>query len=728
MYRLLRESVGDKVCYVDLLDWNFDEAPWFVEAEYCPGGSLQEWFEAKGGIGKVPLATRLDLIAQIAEALAEIHLVGILHKDLKPANIFVVTDTDGRPAIRLADFGSSRLLDPNRLAALEITRMGFTQVIDADADGSSGTPLYLAPEVLAGHPATVKADIYALGVMLYQFAIGNLRRQLGAGWEVEIDDEMLREDIAAAAENNPVRRLANAAELALRLRALAARRQARLEALEAARKAEAAARAMDRMKARRLGMMVAFATMVVATVTSGGLYLEARQARDNAEKETARAKAVSRFFSETMIEPIDVGSRPMSSLTVKELLDSAAHMVPATFADHPIIEAELRASIGKAYKSLEFPEQSAEQLEDALAIYRRLHGDGSEPVASLAAQLVVNRFDQRKLAATLPELRGILAASVRQLGTENPTVVDLTIEIARGEALLGLWEDSSAHCIEVESDLRPQKEQRKTLARVLSLHAWNETSLGNTAVAAELASETLSIYRDLHGPEHIETLRAKLLVASVLIEGMKLDQAENMLDAIEQSAASWVRSDNVLPLWIRIDRARIAAQRGNTDAAVKLMTAVIADFNLQPSRIDESGRARQILGRINFEAGRDRQALVELQQAVKAYRTTVDEDHPELMSARLDIVEVLMKLDDQDSARIELENPVPIAFKRLPPQHVFQNRLQFARSGLGIGDSIKLGAATSFPSRAALSRISLISARTSSTSKAELAGPAPQVQ
>ncbi|HET7798522.1 MAG TPA: protein kinase, partial [Nevskia sp.] len=263
VFRLLRESVGEKACYVDVLDWNFDEPPWFIEAEYCPGGSLQEWFNQQGGIRNVPLEVRLDLIAQIAEALAEIHIVGILHKDLKPANVFVVINAEGKPTIRLGDFGSSRLVDATRIAALEITRMGFTQVIDAGSDTSTGTPLYFAPEVLAGQPVTVKADIYALGVMLYQFVVGNLRRQLGAGWEVEVDDEMLREDIALAAESNPERRLADAAELARNLRRIESRRVERAAQREAQARAERAARAMERLKARRVGLMAAFAALVI---------------------------------------------------------------------------------------------------------------------------------------------------------------------------------------------------------------------------------------------------------------------------------------------------------------------------------------------------------------------------------------------------------------------------------------------------------------------------------
>ena len=302
IYRLLRESLGESARYVEVLDWNFDAPPWFTESEYCAGGSLQEWFEAQGGVAKVPLPLRLELIAQIADAIADIHAHGVLHKDLKPANVFVVPGSDGTPGIRLADFGSGRLMDVDKLAALQITRMGFTQVIETNP-ANTGTPLYLAPEVLDGFPPTLKADIYALGVMLYQCVVGNLRRPLATGWEQGIDDEMLRDDIAAAAEGNPERRLANAADLARNLRSIEQRRVVRIAEREAQARLERETRALERMRARRVGLIAAFAALAVGFVVSAYLYVDARKARVIAELETRRAEKVAAFLGEDMFRP-----------------------------------------------------------------------------------------------------------------------------------------------------------------------------------------------------------------------------------------------------------------------------------------------------------------------------------------------------------------------------------------------------------------------------------------
>src|SRR5690606_38590615 len=101
---------------------------------------------------------------------------------LKPSNVLVSASGDGWQT-KLGDFGNSRLLQPERLAELGITGLGLT----VDGGDSSGTPLYLAPELIAGHRPSVRGDVYALGVMLYQWLAGDLQRPLASGWERDID-------------------------------------------------------------------------------------------------------------------------------------------------------------------------------------------------------------------------------------------------------------------------------------------------------------------------------------------------------------------------------------------------------------------------------------------------------------------------------------------------------------------------------------------------------------
>lgn len=265
--RLLRESLGERPEFVRVLEWRFDAHPYFIESEYA-GPNLAEWADAQGGIGAVPLAVRLTLLAEAAQAVATAHQLDVLHKDLKPGNILVARAADGTPQVRIADFGSATLLEPSRLNAFGITNLGFTRAI-GEKDGLSGTPVYVAPEVLSGQSPTAASDVYALGVLLYQLVVGDFRRPFAPGWEADIADPLLREDIAAAAAGDQSRRITSAAELADRVRDLDRRRLAEEEAHQRRR---VELRRQSRAVARRRWMAWAVpglaAPVVVAFVAS----------------------------------------------------------------------------------------------------------------------------------------------------------------------------------------------------------------------------------------------------------------------------------------------------------------------------------------------------------------------------------------------------------------------------------------------------------------------------
>ena len=236
LFRLLKEALGDRDDIAQILDWQFDEPPYFLEGEYSAGGDLSAWAEDHGGAGEIPLDERLELVAQTAVALAAAHSVGVLHKDIKPANILIHTDPETqRSRARLTDFGIGLVTDREALAKQGITAHGLTQTL-LSGSGSTGTPLYQAPEVLAGQPPTTRSDVYALGVVLYQSVAGNFERVLAPGWERDVDDALLREDIAGCVDGDPARRLASADELAQRLRGLEQRRTQRRGAERARRR------------------------------------------------------------------------------------------------------------------------------------------------------------------------------------------------------------------------------------------------------------------------------------------------------------------------------------------------------------------------------------------------------------------------------------------------------------------------------------------------------------
>ncbi len=236
LLRMLRQSLGERSDIAQVLDWQLDAHPAFLEMEYTQGGDFARFADNSGGLSQLPVADRLEIVAQIAVALAAAHSIGILHKDLKPGNILVDIDPEtGLPQARLTDFGIGLVSDPSLLSSPGITVEGLTQTLLSSSSSGAGTPLYMAPEIFEGAPPSTASDIYSLGVVLYQAAIGDFSRALGPGWEREIDDPFLREDIAACIDRDPRRRFPNASELAHRLRSL---EQRRTDAREEAKRAE----------------------------------------------------------------------------------------------------------------------------------------------------------------------------------------------------------------------------------------------------------------------------------------------------------------------------------------------------------------------------------------------------------------------------------------------------------------------------------------------------------
>ena len=119
--------------------------------------------EAIAQDGPLPPGVAWARLRPIAEALAEAHGRGIVHRDVKPSNVFLVRDDGGRETARLLDFGLARPVDGDEAAeAAKLTQTG--ELV--------GTPLYMAPEQCWGLPPAPEIDQYALGVTLFEVLAG----------------------------------------------------------------------------------------------------------------------------------------------------------------------------------------------------------------------------------------------------------------------------------------------------------------------------------------------------------------------------------------------------------------------------------------------------------------------------------------------------------------------------------------------------------------------------
>jgi serine/threonine protein kinase len=421
--RLLRENLGEQHFFAKLLDWNFETPPFFLEYEYG-GANLAQWSQTEGALAALGPAQRLQLFLRIVDGVAAAHAVGVLHKDLKPANVLVAADEAGGWHLKLTDFGSSRLLEPDRLAALGITQLGLTMTASVLSDSGSGTPLYLAPELLTGAPPTVRSDVYALGVMLYQFLIGDFRKPLTPGWERDISDPLLRQDIADAAAGDPARRLQSAAELADRLRRLEDRRNESEQLSAADARARAAEHRLEQARARRPWIAAAACALAVGAGVSLYLAWQAMQERNRAERESAVAESVNRFLSEDLLSrssPYRSG-KPDESLTAA--IKAASGDIDTRFAFEPAIAARLHQTLARAFDARNSWDDARDEYLHAASLWERSEG-------ALSQHAIVARLQNLQMQArsyregTLETAAQQLAAQealISRLGTASPEI------------------------------------------------------------------------------------------------------------------------------------------------------------------------------------------------------------------------------------------------------------------------------------------------------------------
>ncbi len=154
MFRLKSEHVG-KVLDIGRLP---DGSP-FMVMEYLVGTDLGAHLQARG---RLPVPEALDYVLQACEAVAEAHALGIVHRDIKPPNLFLSRRVDGSARVKVLDFGISKIPDSSD----EKMRLTHASTI-------MGSPFYMSPEQLrSSASADARSDVWALGIVLYELLSG----------------------------------------------------------------------------------------------------------------------------------------------------------------------------------------------------------------------------------------------------------------------------------------------------------------------------------------------------------------------------------------------------------------------------------------------------------------------------------------------------------------------------------------------------------------------------
>ncbi len=191
---------------VRIHDWGVtDDGVWYYAMDLLEGLDLSTLVKR---CGVLPPALAVHLFIPAAHGLAEAHRHGIVHRDVKPGNMFVIAPEREPIRIELLDFGIARIGDE-----AELTIAGAVM----------GTPGFMAPEIVAGSPGNQRADLYSLAAAMYYGLSGKTPRDakyvpvssVAPGIPLKLDDVLSR-----ALDSEPSRRQINAEEFAEELLAV----------------------------------------------------------------------------------------------------------------------------------------------------------------------------------------------------------------------------------------------------------------------------------------------------------------------------------------------------------------------------------------------------------------------------------------------------------------------------------------------------------------------------
>jgi len=668
------------------------EQPYFA-MEFIDGQPLSDYVKAHD----LAITQRLELFTAICDAVQHAHDTGIVHRDLKPANILVAEQ-----GTSTATTGSRR---PTRQALPKVLDFGIARAIDADVQTVTmntgtgellGTLPYMSPEQVSGDPSRIDArtDVYSLGVMLYEMLVGRVpfdvqRRTIVEAARIIQDTEptrlstlaphepALRGDVetivAKAIEKDKDRRYATAAELAEDIR-----RYLRDEPI-VARPPSAAYQLRKfarRNKALVGGVVATFVVLVLGLFgTIGFAVAEARQrvmaetAQRTAVREADKLRAVNAFMVDMLAEANPVNNPQGREMTVLEMLNSAAADVEGAFENAPAVEAEVRRSIGSAYRELgEYRKAEthlAREVElrrqlddrhalpdalDGLAAVHTMQGDVDTAEALFSESLEIRR--SQRSAKQHSDSNAGLSTTLAGLGQ---------IAYAKGEydnAEQYFRDAIKSNSVPTEKQLRLGNAPRENLGALL----WR---LGRHDEAEQIFRDAVAAYRTLDDGNHPHLIRALNNLAVILRTQGDLDAAENMYKQSIEAAKTVYGERHPIIATATNNLGWIHKVRGDLDQAESMVREALQMRRalLGPDHPEIAG-AMQNLALILMERGTaDDEAKQLLDEALAMRLRLNGPDHPELATLYEDLARLVEAAGDPADAEPYLREALRITEK-----------------------------------------------------------------
>ncbi len=374
-------------------------------------------------------AARIATVATVARALEAAHSIGVIHGGVSPRTI-LVPDGDCEGVGCLAGFGRPGRCLPN---------------------------VHMAPELAAGSPPTIAADLYALGVVLYQAAIGDYRRPLANGWEADVVDPVLAGDIAAATAGDPSRRVASAALLAERLEHLERRREERRRAVVESETARVLALRAERARVRRPWAVGAVIALVLGLFGTAALNVRAVRERDMARRQVRITEAVDAFLTDDLLGR----GNPLRSGKVDEtLMEAVRNAEPAIglrLRTEPLVAASLYRAMAFAFDGRSALDPARDAYARAIAAYQAAEGPLSDDATVLrlrwASMEAVSTGEEARSRA-----RALLAETAAAIARPGPRQAEMLVWATVTRASLALVDGDPAGALRLIRDASARAE------------------------------------------------------------------------------------------------------------------------------------------------------------------------------------------------------------------------------------------------------------------------------
>lgn len=619
----------------------------YLAMEWVEGRTLGTWLHESADRSA---RSRLALLAEICRGAHHAHLHGLVHRDLKPDNILVVSEA-GRDQPKIIDFG----------VAMNWAVRGRTG--ERGESGEAGTPRYMSPEQRAGATdLDPRSDVYALGVILLQLLIEPEGTRLPSGALPALDTLLAARaglDAAPLPElRQALARLPEELRWMLR-RALAEDRQQRYES------ALALAQDIERYLAKRpleagpdrasyrirkfierhlvpvtlgalalLGLIVGLAAALYGLGEARAQRAAALAAAEQARSQALRAERVSGFLRSILRAVDPAYAAGLDRTLMRRVLDDAAARARTELGDDPSIQAEVLALVGSTYRSIGEPQAAREALERALALNGGTLGASGDLEPWLA--LVGALSDLGDLAGAEALLADGLA------GLPEPAVAArLQLETERAELMLRGPDHRTA--LEAAAALWPQTEltlgpahaatlrSGTILARALAEDGRHEEAIALLRVVVERQSQRL-------GPAHPQTLRQRAALLIALLQSRDYEQA------------------------LELAREQVAL---NLEVFGPAHPATIGDHSLHGSALRGLGRHDE--------------AAVEFERAHAGFRDKFGPNHPHTVGTGYNVALSLLNAGRPAEAAGALDELAPLASQAFAPGHPIHTDIELAQ-------------------------------------------------